>query len=127
MTEQDVINSQAFKVINLLIDQKAEELRAYMLSFQDRVNRAFEPQKYGAVVRTRIYCENPRDNREYTELPAQPHEFKDMSYSLGQIQSLEREINDLQKLKCRLTGDWDFCQGDFSDMIAVFGEKIEGL
>lgn len=127
MTEDDVVNSQAFKVINLQIDQKVAELRAYMLSFQDRVNCAFAPKKYGANIRTRIHCENPKEGGTYTDLPAAPHEFKDMEYSFNKIKSLSEEIGELQRLKCSLTGDWDFCKGNLSDMIAVFGETIEGM
>lgn len=127
MTEQDIVDSQAFKVINLMIDQKADELERYMLGLKDRTEILFREQKYPPAVRTRIHCENPRNNGAYTALPAHPHEVKDLQHYLDTIAALEKEINELQKMKCRLTGDWDFTNGDTSDMEAVFGEKIEGM
>lgn len=61
------------------------------------------------------------------EMAAHVHEIKELQYYLDTIQRLEKEVNDLQRFKCRLTGDWDFTKGDLSDMIAVFGETIEGM
>lgn len=127
MTEDDVAKSPVFKAINLMIDQKAAELKGYMLGLQDRVERAFRKHEYPPTVRTRIHCENPRNNGDYMDMPAHVHEIKELQYYLDTIQRLEKEVNDLQRFKCRLTGDWDFTKGDLSDMIAVFGETIEGM
>ncbi|HEY9656878.1 MAG TPA: hypothetical protein V6C65_00335 [Allocoleopsis sp.] len=126
MTENDVINSQAFKVINYLIDQKADELKGYMIGFQDRVKIMFRDHEYAPMVRTRIYEEDPKNGGRNFQLPAPCLEFKDLQHYLDTIQRLESEINGLQTFKCRLTGDWDFTKGDTSDMEAIFGEKIEG-
>ena len=128
MTEQDVVDSQAFKVINYMIDKKVGELNAWMLTFQDRVNITFNKDtNYGPYIRTRIHCEDPRNNGRNHPLPAHAHQFKDFDYMLAEIKRLETDIGDLQRLKCELTGDWDFCHGDLSAMKAVFGEVIEGM
>lgn len=127
MTEDDIVKSQAFKAINLQIDNQATELKGLMLGLQGKMSTLFREQKYPPHVRTRIHCENPRNNGEYVELPAHPHEVKEMQWYLDEIARLEKSIGDLQRLKCRLTGDWDFTKGDTTEMEAVFGEKIEGM
>lgn len=127
MTEDDVVKSQAFRAINLQIDQMAIELRAMMEGLQSKMSTLFREHKYPPSVRTRIHCEAPRTNGEYVPLPAQVEEIKDLQYYIDEIQRLNKSIGDLQRLKCRLTGDWDFTNGNLSDMIHVFGEKIEGM
>lgn len=127
MKTEDVINSQAFKAINLLIDQKAAELKGYMDGFRVRVNELYDRPEYPAYVRTRIYEESPCTQGRETPLPIHPHQMKDLQFYLDTVQRLDREINELQQFKCRLTGDWDFCKGTLTDMKAVFGETIEGM
>ncbi len=125
MTEDDIINSQAFKAINVLVDQKAEDLKGYMVSLQDKVDRMFRKHEYQPYVTTRIHAENPshREDRDFA-LPAHVHEVKELQFYLDTILRLDNEISDLFRFKCRLTGDWDFTKGDMTEMIAVFGEKI---
>lgn len=127
MNIEDVIQSQAFQAINLLIDQKAAELKGYMDGFRMRVNDLYDKPEYPAYVRTRIYEESPKSSGREIPLPVHPHQFKDLQFYLDTVQRLDREINELQQFKCRLTGDWDFCKGNLSDMKAVFGEVIEGM
>lgn len=127
MTEQDVINSQAFKALNLLIDQKAAELRGYMNGFKMRVDSMYEKPEYAAFIRVRIYDEAPKTQGVEVPLPVHTHQLKDLQNYLDTIVRLETEIGDLQRFKCRLTGDWDFTKGDTTEMEAVFGEKIEGM
>lgn len=127
MKIEDVIQSQAFKALNLLIDQKAAELKGYMDGFRMRVNEMYDRPEYPAHVRTRIYEESPKTSGRETPLPVHPHQFKDLQFYLDTVQRLDREINELQRFKCSLTGDWDFCKGNLSDMKAVFGELIEGM
>lgn len=126
MTEDDVIKSEAFRAINLLIDQKADELKGYMNSLQDKVERMFRKHEYQPYVTTRIHAENPsrREDRDVS-LPAHVHEVKELQIYLDTILRLDKEISELFRFKCRLTGDWDFTKGDMSDMIHVFGKEID--
>lgn len=127
MKIEDVIQSQAFRAINLLIDQKAAELKGYMDGFRVRVNDLYDKPEYPAYVRVRIYEEDPRNSGRESPLPVHPHHIKDLRFYLDTIERLDREINDLQRFKCSLSGDWDFTKGNLSDMKAVFGELIEGM
>lgn len=127
MTEEDVFNSQAFKAINVLIDQKAAELNGYILGFRTRVNELYDKPEWQPYVRTRIHGEDPINCGRETPLAAHPHQLNDLQFYLDTIKRLDKEINDLQRFKCSLSGDWDFCKGNLSDMKAVFGEVIEGM
>lgn len=129
MTKEDIINSQAFKVINHMIDQKVLELKNAMLELKFRVELAFDAgrNQYPTYVSSRIYEESPQTQGVDEILPANFQQLTSVQYHLTQIFKLKNEINELQQFKCRLTGDWDFCNGNLSDMKAVFGEIIEGM
>lgn len=128
MKIEDVINSQAFRAINLLIDQKAAELKSYMLGLQTRVSDMFTKPEYPAYVSVRTYEEHQhlKIPKEFPT-PIHAHQVKDLQFYLDTIQRLDKEINELFRFKCALLGDWDYTKGNLSEMKAVFGEVIDGM
>lgn len=124
MGTDDIINGQAFKAINYLIDQKALDLKLSMLSLQDRVDIAFKPKQYPGRVKIRIHEETEKGD-EYFDLPARLDEIDDLQSIINRIRQLSTEINSLQQYKCRLTGDWDYTKGNNTDAVAVFGGIVD--
>ncbi len=143
MPEHDrkvIIDSQAFKAINLLIDQQAEGLRAVTFAFKMRVEGMFEPQPHGIPephIETRVSDEvECTDIVEHVWPPSlqrshfRPHvklavdllQLKQIQWYLDEADRLERSIEELQRYKLRLLNEYDFTKGDTTEQIAVFGE-----
>jgi len=99
MTEQEIIESSAFKVLNHMIDEKAEYITRYLPFFKDEVNRLFEPEtKYKGYLRTRTHAEGATE----IDLPASLHDLKSLVERMGEVLKQAEEINDLQRQKLRL-------------------------
>lgn len=115
-----IVSSDAFKAINLLIDQRADELTMYLHSFRERVEQAFKPQfKEGIPVRVSY----EPGGRVSKELPADPSTLLSaLDGGLEQIRRLKDQINELQRFKLRLLNDYDFTHGNDADQRAVFAD-----
>ncbi|SRR6266446_3772302 len=120
MTEQEIINSEAFRAINLLIDKKAEELESWIENFKDRVDRAFMKKGY---VNTRVSSESKSRGRK--ELGAEIYAIKELFDIIEYIQKDEVVISELQRLKLRLLNDYDFTHGDDTEQRKVFQNELE--
>jgi hypothetical protein len=120
ITNSVILNSQAFNVINHMIDEKAEELKGMLFILKDRVDQAFRPdQVYRPNVDTRIHEED--QCRGSVELPASVNSIKELTWYIEQVQLLETEIGNLQRQKLRLMNDWDFTHGNDAEQKKIFG------
>ena len=120
MTEQEIMESSAFKVLNHMIDQKAEYITNYLPWFKDEVNRLFDREqeaKCKDYLSTRTYEEGDTN----VELPVRLHDLKSLVERLGEVFKQAEEINDLQRQKLRLLNDYDFTHGDNSEQRKIFG------
>lgn len=118
MTEQEIINSQAFKAINLLIEQKANELRSYLKAGRDRIEYAHTGAQYKTELRMFTYEEGHGKNQE---LDCWLHDAQAGAEMILHAATLEKEIGDLLRFKLRLLNDYDFTHGDDAEQKAVFG------
>lgn len=113
---QRIVDSDAFKALNVLIDQSAEELAQYLLGFQDRLTDCF---KHPSEIPVRVSYEN--EGRVSKPLPADPAALlQTFEHMLERIRLLKDRVNDLQRFKLRLLNDYDFTHGDDSEQRAVF-------
>lgn len=117
---QRIVESEAFRAINLLIDQKAAALAQAISGFRARVDAVYSSEgKAGvAAVSVRVSCEP--GGRTARRLAAEPVFLKDLAGHLQEIERLDREVGDLQRFKLRLLNDYDFTSGDDSQQRAVF-------
>lgn len=118
MNEQEIINSSAFKVLNHMIDKKADYITRYLPFFKDEVNRLFEPEtKYKGYLSIRTHDEGATK----IDLPVSLHELKSLVERLNDVFKQAEEIGDLQRQKLRLLNDYDFTHGDDSEQKKIFG------
>ena len=118
MNEQEIINSSAFKVLNHMIDEKADYITRYLPYFKDEVNRLFEPEtKYKDYLRTRTHSEGATE----IDLPVSLYDLKSLVERLNDVFKQAEEIGDLQRQKLRLLNDYDFTHGDDSEQKKIFG------
>lgn len=118
MTEQEIINSSAFKVLNHMIDEKADYIVNYLPFIKDEVNRLFDGgTKYKGSLRTRTYEEGSTE----VDLPASLHDLERIAEMIQNVIRSEKEIGDLQRQKLRLLNDYDFTHGDDSEQKKIFG------
>lgn len=111
-----IINGEAFRAINFLIDQKAQELAGWMRSIKSRVSNPHQ-----GYVRVRTYQEVRNREKQEFNLPMHPAELRDIGTAINEVARLDREINDLQLFKLRLLNDYDFTHGDDTIQREVLG------
>ena len=117
MTNEEIMNSQVFKFINHMIDDKASRLKYHCKELKNRID--YEPS-YPSQVDTRL--EEEVRGRAPVELTFEIPAIKQMiEYHWANIVQLEREINELQREKLRLLNDYDFTKGDDSFQKEIFG------
>lgn len=127
MAEHDpdiIVKSEAFKAINMLVDAKAEELRAVLNAFKSRVATVVAPPQHGSspYVDTRVSYEEPRrGERQHLDLPFDPVLMDQLRWYIDETARLQREINELQRFKLRLLNDYDFTHGNNVEQIELFG------
>ena len=122
LTDEEIVNSEAFKVLNFMIDEKATQLKGMLLSFKSRVDNIFrESQKFVPTIDTRISYEEGGRAAGSVVLAAHTHELKDLKWYLDEVAKLEEGINSLQRMKLQLVNDYDFTHGDPTTQKAIFG------
>ena len=118
MTEDDIVNSEAFKTINFLIDQKAGRMKNNINSIYFRIdNLRNDIDK----IETRISYEQDHNVEVNTDLI----ELYEIANQINNIRKYENEIDELMKYKNQLIGDWDTVRDDFTIMKSVFNDTIE--
>jgi hypothetical protein len=116
---ENIVNSQAFAVINMQIDEKVDQLRNACSEIAFRVNQ--EP-KFGPI---RINVRTVDEGEKQIEILFNISWIDSIIEYADQIKRLPIEIKDLQALKLRLLNDYDFTKGDSSDQEKIFA-RAEG-
>jgi hypothetical protein len=111
-SEEDVFESEAVKLLNYMIDRKAQELIMWgnILKSQATEN---ETSKYPDTVGVRTYNEGKRGHgpEKNVPIPVSKHQAEKMLVTCQKIIALETEINELQRTKLRAARDYDFDDG----------------
>lgn len=119
MTEQEIINSQVFKLINHQIDEKAEYVRRVLPWLKEEMNRLFDSNegRYKSYLRTRTYEEGEME----VDLPVSLPDLQRLAARIEEIIQTEKQISELQRWKLRLLNDYDFTKGDDTLQKKIFG------
>jgi hypothetical protein len=126
MTNEDIVNSQAFKVINQLIDTKAAELKRLGGLLKRRVAEVFSEDAVHCGIRVRCSYEvtTAIPSQTETDLGFDINDMRRLTEIPQEILRLKQEINELMSFKLRLLNDYDFTHGDPSEQIKMFGEAV---
>ncbi len=125
MTEKEIIDSQAFRLLNHMIDQKVDYVTKVIPWIKDEVNRLYDPDygSYKSYIIFRTYEEGNVNQEETTvDLPVSLHELARISDYIQEIIKVDKEIGELQRQKLRLLNDYDFTHGDDTEQKKIFGE-----
>jgi hypothetical protein len=118
MTNEEIINSSAFNVLNHMIDEKADLIIRYLPWFKDEVNRLFSPEaKYKGCLRTRTH----EEGADEIDLPVNIYDLKSLIDRLTDVLKDAEQIGELQRQKLRLLNDYDFTHGDDTEQKKIFG------
>ena len=106
ITNQEIIDSTAFKILNHMIDEKAQFIEGFLPFFKDEVNRLFDtaPQRFIPRLGTRTFEEGDAS----VTLPVGLPELKQLVDGLGAVFRAEDQLRELQRQKLRLLNDYDF-------------------
>ncbi len=112
----EIVASEAFKVINYQIDQLVAEIQVQSNYIQQRLDHkpTFPPS-----ITTRVSYED--GGRNEIPLTYDNHDLESVARSIERVLSAETQIRDLMSLKLRLLNDWDFTHGDTATQTAIFG------
>lgn len=112
MTDQiqtdEILSSNAFRLINHEIDRAVQELRS-LDQMARQSARDLADIKETRLVRVRVHEEySSRDDvQENATLPDIGRTLEIFGYIKQRRDELEAQIRDLQAMKCRLLNDWD--------------------
>lgn len=115
-----IIKSEAFRALNLLIDQQADTLRSYQMLILDQMKCLGDPPRHGAepMLCTRTHEEN---GRQGAPLLFNMTDLGQIETTIADARRTEAMVASLVRFKLRLLNDYDFTHGDASEQIAVFG------
>lgn len=111
---KQIVASDVFKALNLLIDRKAGELKVHMGS----IGQKSRPSGEGDGIDTRVSHEGGGG----VGLPMSIHTVKEIGGHVEAATKLHAEIRELQRYKLELLNDYDFTHGNASVQKAVFGD-----
>lgn len=114
----EIVTSQVFKAINLLIDEKAQELAMWQRWVIEDIERRV---REGGQIDTRVSYEEGGREKGEVKLPFDSLRLSALQDTLASIHALEGEIEGLMKFKLQLLNDYDFTHGDPSIQRAIFG------
>lgn len=122
----EIVKSQVFVAINLLIDQCRDSLLNWQYAIRGRMIRlTTEPAPHGAepMLYTRVSREEGGRNGHL--MLFSPHDLKELTGFMERARQEEHMIHELMRFKLRLLNDVDFSSGLPFDQIAVFGPPPE--
>lgn len=126
MTQEEILDSDVFRLINFIIQERINKLNANLEAFRSGVQSAFEHHTSASLVHYKIH-EEKTDPREplYVLMDCNIEMIKAqveilMKHTLPMLD----EIASLQTMKCRLVGDGDFTDDEkWRDLVqAVFNK-----
>lgn len=118
MKVDTVLESEAFRTINLQIDSHVEDIIHNMNLLKRYLST---DNTFSSIIQTRLHDEG---HGKVVEVPFSSNELKIIVEIINDIVSKNSTINDLQRLKLRLINDPDFRGGEKEQSI-IFGEKVE--
>lgn len=130
MTEDELKNSSAMRLLHMMIDDKARHLQQLVLFVGKETARLYGSKpKYQPTIDTRVSytaTESP-SSFSYNPLPlaADVHELKRIRGVIDEAVKIEQEIGDLRRQTLRLFNDFDFTHGDPAEFKRVFGDDQE--
>jgi len=126
VTEDEIVKSDVFKALNLVIDEEAQMVQSIIAALPGRIEQAFQESKYPSTLDTRVSYESEDGRtRSGLTLAARLNDLEGIGKLIDQAIEGEKKVRELMRFKLRLLNDYDFTHGDASDQIAVFGEKVE--
>jgi hypothetical protein len=118
MTNQEIIDSSAFKVLNHMIDDKVASIQGKLSYIKNEVDFVFEGNyQYKSYVKTRVH----EEGGDSIDLPVDLDKLNRIAQIIQDVIRTEQEINELQRQKLRLLNDYDFTHGDDSEQKKIFG------
>jgi hypothetical protein len=120
-TTKNIINSEAFRTINCLIDNKSNNLQQNIHAFKHMAESCCCQEDY--TISTRVSYED--DARGEIQLPIGIFSFKLLIQRMEEMLKHVDEIRELQQLKLRLLGDVDFPSNN-SEIKTIFGDIETG-
>jgi hypothetical protein len=119
MDNKEILESSAFKVLNHMIDEKAEQIVAYLPYIQEEVNRIYN-DKSGNIL-TYLQTRTYEEGDDTVNIPVALHQLKRIGEIIDDLLKAEEEIRALQRQKLRLLNDYDFTKGDDTEQKKIFG------
>jgi len=121
LTNEEIINSQAFKILNHMIDTEVENITNLLKSLKDDVEYLFNTTKVNDSIQTRTH----EEGRNKVTLPVSSlHDLEEtLSYILENIDFSQRTIQNLQVQKLVLLNDWDYTRGDNKIQNKIFSQE----
>ncbi len=121
ITTDDVLDSESFRLLNLLIDEAEAELKFYDAQIKERGAELGECQRIAPLKKT---------THEERLRGADDGSIVDLDLRLKHLVEMREERKDLldrirflQRVKLRLQNDWDFTHGDDSFQRAVLAPE----
>jgi cellulose biosynthesis protein BcsQ len=121
MENSEILKSQAFKVINKMIDDKAKQIDGYISLLKDIVTM---PPGVGFEFRVNVRTSEETGKGVYGEekkFPIRSDFIERVKWFLEEIDKEKSMISDLQSFKLKLLNDWDFTKGDDRLQKEIFG------
>lgn len=115
MDNKDIVNSQAFKIINKIIDDKILIMQNAIFFIRDILSRKSE---FNEKIHTRIH----EEGTVFVDLGVPNDYVQNIAYWSNEYKKAYEEITNLQKFKLHLINDYDFTHGDDSLQKEIFGE-----
>lgn len=117
MTHDEIVNNQAFKVINLLIDHHISEIRWRL----GNLKKMIEKPEWDEQIATRVSYEPGGRAGGQIAFGAQLSQLRHAVDLPAEIKFHIDQIAELQRFKLRLLNDYDFTNGDLTTHRQVFG------
>lgn len=118
MTNQEIIDSSAFKVLNHMIDTKVSFIQSSLPYIKQEMDFVFNGSyTYKSFLSTRT----DEEGDGIVDLPVDLDKLNRVAQLIQGVIRTEQEINELQRQKLRLLNDFDFTRGDDSEQKKIFG------
>lgn len=117
-TEQ-IVSSESFRALNVLVEQAASELQQSLLGLQDRIGRCFAP----AMAVDLPLSTSQEPEKKHVRLAADPTMvISDLKMFMDRISMSHQQVKSLKRFKLELLNDYDFTHGDDTIQRSVFGK-----
>jgi hypothetical protein len=120
-----IVESEAFRAINLLLDQKSEQLAQSIVGLRGRIDQCYS--KTPGVPTDFQLRVSAEPEKKVIKLAADPVMLiSDLRVALEGLSQVYQEITSLKRFKLRLLNDYDFTHGDDTEQRQVFLPEADG-